>query len=143
MTFLYIIHPRLPGTFVEAYGCFWERSPAMRPTKVALVFSALALFTSGPTLAQPLSAPLNYDVKTMTFELWCQETQRYPAERCLERRAADVTAFENYRAAIERYELQYLKQVDRQRQIRDSVNRDPFGSVTSRQDSDPFGVGRR
>ena len=46
----------------------------MRTTKVALVFSALALFGSGTTLAQPLSAPLNYDVKNMTFELWSVPT---------------------------------------------------------------------
>ena len=97
----------------------------MRTTKVALVFSALALFGSGTTLAQPLSAPLNYDVKNMTFELWCQETQRYPIERCQARRPADVKAFEDYRAAVERYELQYLKQIQRERQIRDAINRDP------------------
>jgi len=112
----------------------------MRPTRTALVFSALAMLGSGTTLAQPLTGPLNYDVKTMTFESWCQETQRYPTERCQARRPADVTAFENYRAAIERYELQYLKQVERERQIRDSVNRDPTQSAISRQDSVPLGA---
>ena len=53
------------------------------------------------------------------------------------RRPADVAAFEAYRASIERYELQYLKQVDRERQIRDSVNRDPMQSTRDRQDSGP------
>jgi hypothetical protein len=32
--------------------------------------------------AQPLSGPLNYNVKNMTFDLWCLETQRYAPERC-------------------------------------------------------------
>lgn len=109
----------------------------MRPINPALLFSALVFLGSHATLAQPVGSPLNYDVKTMTFELWCQETQRYPAERCEARRPADVAAFESYRAAIERYELQYLKQVDRERQIRDAVNRDPMQSSTSRQDSGP------
>jgi hypothetical protein len=53
-----------------------------------------------------------------------------------------VAAFESYRAAIERYELQYLKQVDRERQIRDAVNRDPMQSTTSRQDSGPGAAAR-
>jgi hypothetical protein len=109
----------------------------MRPSKIALVLSALAALGPGATIAQPLSAPLNYDVKTMTFDMWCQETQRYSAERCQARRPADVKAFEDYRAAIERYELQYLKQVERERQIRDSVNRDPTQSATTRLDTVP------
>jgi hypothetical protein len=113
----------------------------MRPNR-ALFLSALLLLGSHASLAQPVSGPLNYDVKTMTFELWCQETQRYPAERCAARRPADVAAFESYRAAIERYELQYLKQVDRERQIRDAVNRDPMQSATRRQDSGPGAANR-
>jgi hypothetical protein len=101
------------------------------------VVSALLFLGSGASLAQPLSGPLNYDVKTLTFELWCQETQRYPQDRCDARRPADVAAFEAYRASIERYELQYLKQMDRERQIRDSVNRDPMASTRNRQDAGP------
>jgi hypothetical protein len=113
----------------------------MRPTNSAL-FAVLVFLGSQAAVAQPVSGPLNYDVKTMTFELWCQETQRYPAERCEARRPADVAAFESYRAAIERYELQYLIQVDRERQIRDAVNRDPMQSTTSRQDSGPGAAAR-
>lgn len=109
----------------------------MGPAKLPLIVSALILLGSGASLAQPLSGPLNYDVKTLTFELWCQETQRYPTERCNARRPADLAAFEAYRAAIERYELQYLKQVDREKQIRNSVNRDPMQSTRSLQDAGP------
>ncbi len=115
----------------------------MRPTRLSLLIFSLVLLGSGAALAQPLSNPLNYDVKNMTFETWCQDTQRYAVERCQARRPADLTAFENYRAAIERYELQYLKQVERERQIRDSVNRDPTQSAISRQDSVPIGPGAR
>ena len=114
----------------------------MRPTRTFLVAAFICLGASA-VLAQPLSNPLNYDVKNMTFEAWCQETQRYAADRCHARRPADVAAFENYRAAIERYELQYLKQMERERQIRDSVTRDPTQSATSRQDSFPIGPGAR
>ena len=115
----------------------------MCTTRTFLLISAFVLLGSGAGLAQPLSNPLNYDVKNMTFEMWCQDTQRYPMDRCQARRPADLTAFENYRAAIERYELQYLKQVERERQIRDSVTRDPTQSAISRQDSVPTGPGAR
>jgi hypothetical protein len=108
----------------------------MPATRIFLTVSALVVFASS-SVAQPLSGPLNFDVKTMTFELWCQDTQRYSADRCMARLPADVRAFEDYRAAIERYELQYLKQMDRERQIRDSVNRDPTQSTINRQDSIP------
>ena len=109
----------------------------MRSTWLAVAAFLLAIGGSAPVPAQPLSGPLNYDVKNLTFELWCQETQRYPVQRCESRLPADVRAFEGYRAAIERFELQYLKQADRERQIRDSVNRDPTQSTTNRQDSTP------
>lgn len=115
----------------------------MRSIRKFLVISAFTLVGSGAVLAQPLSGPLNYDVKNMTFEMWCQEIQRYPDSRCQARSPADLAAFEGYRAAIERYELQYLKQVERERQIRDSVTRDPTQSATSRQDSVPIGPGAR
>jgi hypothetical protein len=110
---------------------------AMRSTRLAVAAVLFAIAGSAPASAQPLSGPLNYDVKNLTFELWCQETQRYPVQRCESRLPADLKAFEDYRAAIERYELQYLKQADRERQIRDSVNRDPTQSTTNRQDSTP------
>ena len=135
-TFPNIVFIRLSGTFEGAYGYLGEEH-AMGRTRIPLIVSALLLLGAATSLAQPLTGPLNYDVKTLTFELWCQDTQRYPIERCNARRPADVTAFEAYRAAIERYELQYLKQADRERQIRDSVNRDPMQSAISRQDSGP------
>jgi len=110
----------------------------MKPTTTsAVVVLILAAAMPASAVAQPLSGPLNYNVKNMTFESWCQETQRYPEDRCMARRPADVKAFEDYRAAVERYELQYLKQVQRDRDTRDSVNRDPSAAVRGRQDSTP------
>jgi hypothetical protein len=87
--------------------------------------------------AQPLSGPLNYNVKNMTFDLWCLETQRYAPERCQARSPADVKAFEDYRAAIERYELNHLKDVQRQQQFQERINRDPTSTAASNRDSTP------
>jgi len=52
----------------------------------------------------------NYDVKTMNFDMWCQEQAHLPADRCDKRTPEDEKTFEDYRAKIERYEVPYLQQ---------------------------------
>jgi hypothetical protein len=104
-----------------------------RFTKTALaagVFFGLTVAAS----AQPLSAPLNYNVRTMSFELWCQDTQHYPADRCQARRPEDVAAFETYRRLIERYELDYLKRVQKDQNERTFTTRDPSQTVLDKAD---------
>ena len=78
-----------------------------------------------------------YNVRQMDFDLWCQQTQRYSAERCTDRRLEDVKAFEDYRTAVERYELDYLKQLQRDQDIRTRTTRDPMQNVQGKQDGLP------
>ncbi len=78
-----------------------------------------------------------FNVRTMDFDLWCQQTQRYAADRCMARRAEDVKAFEDYRSSIERYELDYLKQVQKDQNVRTRTNRDPSQTVSGKQDGVP------
>ena len=99
----------------------------------------LAGFLASSAAAQPLQMPQNYGVKTMSFELWCQDTQRYSAERCMQRRPEDVKAFEDYRAVIERYELQFLKQEQKERDERSFSTRDPSQTIFDKQTG---GLGR-
>jgi len=49
------------------------------------------------------------DVKTLNFDLWCQETARLDPDRCDKRTPQDEKAFESYRDKIEKYEVPYLK----------------------------------
>lgn len=81
--------------------------------------------------------PGPFNVKTMDFDLWCQQTQRYAVERCTARRPEDTKAFEDYRSSIERYELDYLKQVQKDQDARTRANRDPMQTVTGKQDGVP------
>src|SRR5882762_1917138 len=78
-----------------------------------------------------------FGVRTVDFDLWCQQTQRYDAARCAARRPEDVKAFEDYRASIERYELDYLKQVQKDQELRARTNRDPSQTVSGKQDGVP------
>src|SRR6266404_842207 len=119
----------------------------MRTHSYRMIFAALVFIApSGSALAQTLpTSPgrdlsigtSTFNVRTMDFDLWCQQTQRYAAERCAARRAEDVKAFEDYRSSIERYELDYLKQVQKDQNARTRTNRDPSQTVSGKQDGVP------
>ncbi len=70
---------------------------------------ALILAASLAALSFGASAQGHLDVQTINFDLWCQETQHLPADRCDKRLPADEAAFEDYRAKVEKYEVPYLK----------------------------------
>jgi hypothetical protein len=77
----------------------------------------------------------NYDVKTMNFDMWCQQTANLPPDRCDKRTPEDEQVFENYRAQIERYEVPYLQQQQRDLTLnRDIIQNDPVDHPIS-QDS--------
>jgi len=115
----------------------------MRKSLLAVLLAAGAGLLPGASWAQVLQgdrgpAPaLTLNVRTMDFDLWCQQTQRYAADRCAARRPEDVKAFEDYRATVERYEFDYLRQQDREQQVRTRINRDPNQTVSGKQDGLP------
>jgi hypothetical protein len=51
-----------------------------------------------------------YPVQEMNFDMWCQEEKHLPPDRCDKRLPADDAEFQTYRAAIEKYEIPYLRQ---------------------------------
>ena len=85
----------------------------------------------------PSNGQTGYNVKNMDFDLWCQQTQRYEINRCEARRPEDVKAFEDYRTAVERYELDFLKQQQRDDAFRARISRDPLQNVQGKQDGLP------
>ncbi len=93
-------------------------------TRLSLIAS-LTLLASG-AFAQ---TGQNYDVKTMNFDMWCQEQAHLPADRCDKRTAEDEKTFEAYRDKIERYEVPYLQQQQRDLAVRrDVMQNDPVDS---------------
>jgi hypothetical protein len=68
-------------------------------------------------------------VQRMTFDRWCQEVQRYPLLRCDARQPDDLRAFEAYRVVIERYEVEFLRDRERQRDILNRANQDPASTA--------------
>src|ERR1700760_51215 len=49
------------------------------------------------------------DLKNINFDLWCQETQHLPPDRCDKRLPSDEADFEAYRDKVEKYEVPYEK----------------------------------
>lgn len=115
----------------------------MRKSLLTVLMAAMVGLLPGGSWAQApqgerSQAPgTTFNVRHLDFDLWCQQTQRYAADRCAARRPEDVKAFEDYRATVERYELDYLRQQDRDQQVRARINRDPNRTVTGKQDGLP------
>ena len=88
----------------------------------ALVVLPLSAFAQGG----------NYDVKTMNFDLWCQEQQHLDPDRCDKRLPGDEKDFETYRATIERYEIPYLQEKQNAVALdRNILNNDPVDNPIS------------
>ena len=69
-----------------------------------------------------------YDVKTMNFDMWCQETAKLDPDRCDKRLPDDEKQFEAYRAKIEKYELPYLKRKESDQLLDQNIlHNDPVG----------------
>jgi hypothetical protein len=89
-----------------------------------LIAAAASLAAVGPLAAQPNP---NRDIKTMNFDLWCQEQAALPPARCDKRMPEDESAFEAHRASIEHYEIPYRSaQYDQARVNQDIMNNDPI-----------------
>ena len=77
-----------------------------------------------PVAAGAVSPNVNYDVRVLSFDMWCMETAHYAPDRCDARAPDDVAEFEVYRAAVERYELPFLKRQQAERQENDRISHD-------------------
>lgn len=95
------------------------------------------LALAAPAAAQQ-PAPLTYDVKTINFDLWCQEQAHLDPDRCDERRPEDEKRFEAFRATIEKYELSHLKDKEREYNFDQNIlHKDPIDEPTNQQNSAP------
>ena len=107
---------------------FWMRRFSIPAAAVAL-------------LAIPASAQqqqTTYDVKTINFDLWCQEQANLPADRCDQRLPEDEKRFEAFRATIEKYELSHLQDKERERNFdKNLLHNDPIDQPLNTQTTSP------
>jgi hypothetical protein len=90
-------------------------------------------------LVSPSSAqPFNYDVKTINFDLWCQEQARLPAERCDKRLPEDEKRYEAFRNTIEKFEISHLKDRQKERSFDSTIlHNDPVDEPSTKENSTP------
>lgn len=79
-------------------------------TRTILLTVALCAFATAAGAHQDGALPLT----NMNFDLWCQEEQNLPPERCDKRTPQDEEAFEAYRSKIESYEIPYLERKEQE-----------------------------
>jgi hypothetical protein len=93
---------------------------------LALAAAALALL-----MGRADAQSTRYDIQDMNFDLWCQEEQHLPPERCDKRLPADDAAFDAYRNKIESYEIPYLQDKENEQQFnRVILHNDPIDHPT-------------
>jgi hypothetical protein len=78
-----------------------------------LVFGGLAAVVLGARG----EAQQAYPVQNMNFDMWCQEEKHLPPERCDQRLPDDDAEFQAYRAAVEKYEIPYLRNKEREENL--------------------------
>ena len=90
-----------------------------------LVFAA-AVIVGGLAAAQPaladdddLAAGSGYGSDNLTFERWCSEIQKYPAQRCAARSAEDQASFKDTQLRLQAIEVKHAQDQRKDREFRD------------------------
>ena len=100
--------------------------------KTILFLAAASIVLAAPAAGQ--GGP--YDLKTMNFDLWCQETQHLAPERCDKRLPNDEADFEAYRAKVEKYEIPYMRSRENGQQLdRAILHNDPVDNPVTQDPS--------
>lgn len=104
----------------------------MKPAGIVLLLLSVAALCGvanaqdPPSPSDPQTRSVRYNVQEMNFDMWCQEEQHLPPDRCDKRLPEDDAAFSAYRAKVERYEIPYLQEQQKQIDInRDILHNDP------------------
>lgn len=99
-----------------------------RAVILSLLFAAMPGLTLAQVSTSGTTQPLSYDVRTLSFDRWCQENEHFPIARCDQRRPEDVQAYEDYRASVERYDLQFQKDRTKEHQFEKDVLRRDYSA---------------
>jgi len=99
------------------------------PFVVGAVCALAGIAPIAPPLAQ---RGTRYDVKSVNSDLWCQEQAKLPVARCDQRLPEDEATFNAYRATIEKYETDYIKEKNSEQNFnRAIINRDELDKTTN------------
>lgn len=98
-------------------------------TTMRLILLSAAAMAALVARAGAQDAP--YKLEDINFDLWCQEEQHLPPERCDKRLPQDDADYEAYVAKIEKYEVPYLQHKQEELDFsRTIIHNDPIDRPT-------------
>jgi hypothetical protein len=106
-----------------------SKESAMRKGGIFLTGLGVALAT--------LLATAPAEARNLYFDIWCQE-QGYSKDRCDQRTATDVAAFEEYWRIVEKYEEPYYVQRQGYQDFKEELNALDEGPTPGFQSFDPI-----
>jgi hypothetical protein len=93
----------------------------------AVFMFAATLIAGAAVLSHParaeeddLAAGSGYGSDNLTFERWCSELQKYPAERCAAHGADDQAAYKDKLLALQAIEVKHEQDQRKEQEFRDS-----------------------
>lgn len=105
------------------------------------VLTALAVVGFAACASAAERPVTHYDLKDINFDMWCQEQQNLPPDRCDKRLPEDEEAFKAYVDKMHGYELRYLQKRQREQEInRDILHNDPVDNPNDPTQSLPEAV---
>ena len=66
-----------------------------------------------------LAAGSGYGSDNLTFERWCAEIEKYPAERCAAKSADDQAAFKDTQLRLQAIEVKHARDARKEQEFRD------------------------
>jgi hypothetical protein len=94
-----------------------------------LLLLGACAFAAQPSLAQ--TTDTSYKLTEINFDMWCQEQQHLPPDRCDQRLPEDEKAFEAYVDTIQKYEIPYLRERNKREEYnRTFLHNDPVDNPT-------------
>lgn len=111
-------------------------SRSLRIAALALLpFAAFAFFQTA--LAQNRGNTDRRASAILGFDMWCQEVETLAESRCDQHRPEDVKAYQAYRALMERFQEERDAKARKEREISESLNRDPLAASRDRARTGP------
>jgi hypothetical protein len=89
---------------------------------IGFMLALLAVFVGLFEATSVMGRNENKDI--LSFYMWCQDFKMLPPARCDARRPQDLKAYEQYRAAFERYDEQQSARAKREQELQQRLNRD-------------------
>jgi len=105
----------------------------------SMTFASIVAIALCAVAAQADAQGRHLKLQEINFDMWCQETQHLPPDRCDKRLPQDDAAFQAYVDTFEHYETQKLNSEAREQRFdRDILYNDPIDNPVRPSEPQPI-----